>query len=828
MDLLKFGADFGVEVAEFPAGFDEGAVERLSGFDTEEHEIEGGGEGGVDAIGSFADLEFEDAFGEEESESAGADGGEGGEAEVFPNEEGGPAGDDGDADRGGGFRAVEEADGVGTAIAGGDELFTEGTGAAAGRGGDFADEEDGAEQWAPAGGGGGIADGLGGKAPAEQEQDRAHTSHHEEEEEEGEDEFAHDVALHADAGEALDQEVGGDIGDDGGIDEGPAGGAGSKDHDVFGVDDEHHEEDAEGEESQDHAGHPAVDGDGADFAFKNGGIAHAFADAGEDIVEAAADAILHFDGGGEEADFGDGDAVGHVVEGLVPTGAEFPLIAGAAHFAGEGFGLFHAEEFDGGGERVTGLEGAGEGIEGFGELVGEFAKAFGAAAEDEEVGGGSGAECANGGDPGGHPRGHGEDGAGEGAGEEHAHGDAAGGPVEVGFLDVFAERVDVADAGEQATPDADGAELFLASEDGGECGDFGFLDESGVAAPPGADVRDGDGERDGESGGEEGRGKHQEEDEDGGHGGSVVGGRGGRGGRGGAVLVKRTGGDGNGAVGGGVLGIAEDEADVEGGVGEAEAVGIAGGDHQGDDGAAGAEGVLGAGIEDFDVFEDANEAGAGGGGAEDLDIDAAAGLEHGDDAGGVLGMNSDGAHAGGDDAGGPAGEAVAGDHGGSEDLAGGGAFKERETDGFFDGPDGAFGGFSGGDGREFEVLGGEPDAAIGLLGDDDDAALVNGLAAAAQTRDQQSVEKAGRDQGRDESHTQQGGEIPLHCNSFPDQAGGGERKSLPSSALSAGSGANLRVRGGIGIGKIGSGQERDGGSSATISGGRTTRVRRRG
>lgn len=794
MDLLEFGTDFGVEVAEFLAGFDEGAVERLSGFDAEEHEIEGGGERGVDAFGAFADLEFEDAFGEEESESAGTDGGEDGEAEVFPNEERRPAGDDGDADGGGGLGAIEEADGVGAAVTGGDELFAECAGAAPGRGCDFADEEDGAEQGAPAGGGGGIADGLGGEAPAKQEQNRANAGHHEEEEEKSEDEFAHDVALHADAGEAPDQEVGGDIGDDGAIDQSPASGAGGEDHDIFGVDDEHHEEDAEGEEGEDHAGHPAVDGDGADFTFEDGGVAHAFADAGEDVVEAAADAVLHFDGGGEEADFGDGDAVGHVVEGLVPTGAEFPFIAGAAHFAGERFGLFHAEEFDGGCEGVTGLEGAGEGIEGFGELVGEFAEALSAAAEDEEVGCGTGAEGAEGGNPGGHPRGHRKNGAGEGAGEEHTHGDAARGPVEVGLLDVFAEGVDVADAGEEAAPDADGAELFLAFQDGGEGGDFGIFQESGVAAPPGANVGDGDGEGDGEPGGEKGRGEHQEEDEDGGHGGSVVGGRGRRGG-GGAVLVKRVGGDGYRAVGGGVLGIAKDEADIEGSVGEAETVGIAGRNHQGDDGAAGAEGVLGSGIEDFHIFEYADEAGAGGGSTEDLDIDAAAGLEHGDDAGGVLGMDRDGAHTGGDHAGSAAREAMAGDHGGSEDLTGGSAFKEREPDSLFDGPDGAFGGLPGGDGCEFEVLGGKPDAAIGLPGDDHDTALVNGLTAATQAGDQQSVEKACRDEGRDESHTQQGGEIPLHCISFPEQAGGGERKPLPSSGLSAGSGANLRVRG---------------------------------
>lgn len=191
LDLLEFGAEVGVEVADLAAGFNEGAVEGLPGFDAEQEQVEGGGQGEVDAFGALADAVFEDALGEKEPEAAGADGGENGELEVFPDDEGGPAGDDGEEGGGGGLDAVEEADGVGSAVAGGDELFAQGADVFLGRRGDFAEEEHRAEERAPTLLGGGGLGRLGGDAPAECKQHGAHTGHDEEEEGDGEGNFAH-------------------------------------------------------------------------------------------------------------------------------------------------------------------------------------------------------------------------------------------------------------------------------------------------------------------------------------------------------------------------------------------------------------------------------------------------------------------------------------------------------------------------------------------------------------------------------------------------------------------------------------------------------------
>jgi hypothetical protein len=81
-----------------------------------------------------------------------------------------------------------------------------------------------------------------------------------------------------------------------------------------------------------------------------------------------------------------GHALGEIHEGVAHGHAELLLFIEFAEFAGERFGDFVGNHFQSGGEGVSGADGAGQRVDGFGEKLLEFFEALLAAIGDDGIG----------------------------------------------------------------------------------------------------------------------------------------------------------------------------------------------------------------------------------------------------------------------------------------------------------------------------------------------------------------------------------------------------------------------------------------------------------
>src|ERR1700683_46151 len=93
----------------------------------------------------------------------------------------------------------------------------------------------------------------------------------------------------------------------------------------------------------------------------------------EDFGKVSAGFALQHDGGHKEFDVDQGDALGEIHESIAHRHAELLLFIEFAEFTGKRFGDLVGNHLQSGGEGVPGPDGAGQGVDGFGE---EFLKLF--------------------------------------------------------------------------------------------------------------------------------------------------------------------------------------------------------------------------------------------------------------------------------------------------------------------------------------------------------------------------------------------------------------------------------------------------------------------
>src|SRR5208283_5380365 len=98
----------------------------------------------------------------------------------------------------------------------------------------------------------------------------------------------------------------------------------------------------------------------------------------ENLGQVTAGFALQHDGGDEELDVDERNAVGEIDERVANGKPEFLLFVELAEFAGDGLGYLVGDHFERGREGVAGADGAREGIDGLGKFLIKLGEALGA------------------------------------------------------------------------------------------------------------------------------------------------------------------------------------------------------------------------------------------------------------------------------------------------------------------------------------------------------------------------------------------------------------------------------------------------------------------
>src|SRR5208282_1131792 len=140
----------------------------------------------------------------------------------------------------------------------------------------------------------------------------------------------------------------------------------------------HDHHDGRGQSHEQDHGEASLRGVDADLAQDFEALANDVGEVVENLGQVAAGLALQHHRGDEELDVDQRDAVGEVEQSVAYGEAEFLFFVELAEFSGNGFGNFVGNHFEGGGEGVSGADGAGQGIDGFGKLLLKLLEAFGA------------------------------------------------------------------------------------------------------------------------------------------------------------------------------------------------------------------------------------------------------------------------------------------------------------------------------------------------------------------------------------------------------------------------------------------------------------------
>src|SRR5271165_6881443 len=133
-------------------------------------------------------------------------------------------------------------------------------------------------------------------------------------------------------------------------------------------------------------GKAALGGVDANLALDLEALADDVGQVVQDFGKIAAGFALQHDGSDEEFYIDERDALGEIHEGVADGHAELLLFIEFAEFAGERFGDFVGNHFQSGSEGVSGADGAGQSVDGFGEEFLEFFEALLAAIGDNGIG----------------------------------------------------------------------------------------------------------------------------------------------------------------------------------------------------------------------------------------------------------------------------------------------------------------------------------------------------------------------------------------------------------------------------------------------------------